>query len=290
MREVKSDVKIRFEDKIYGRLMAYSHAYRGEFSGVGFCRRETKEIIIYDFVLMDVGSSSYTEFSGAKMLPLLERSDAGNMKAWLHKHPVGDGIPGAHNWSSTDVRTAELEPFASPPELVHWSVSVVLTPRGWVGRLDNYDKQITAHLEVVQPSAFREIEAIVREKALKAPKVETRLVSNWGETGRLLAARHIPEPQFFNNQRQPLLGAGRDWTHDVVEEEWEDNADQDVIDFLWDTFLEEGDLTVKETLKLCMETEPQKHYQLSKLLDTYPFKTLIHEVLENEGIDCEEIK
>ena len=84
MKEVQSDIKIRFEDALYGRLMGYAYAYRKEFSGVGFCRREGKEVIVYDFVLLDVGSEVYTEFSGVKMLPLHERSDAGNMKVWLH--------------------------------------------------------------------------------------------------------------------------------------------------------------------------------------------------------------
>jgi hypothetical protein len=78
-------MKIRFTNEVALRLMTIAnHVGREEFSGFGFCTREGKVITIYDFVLLDIGSYAFTEIPVEQMLPLLERSDAGNMKVWIH--------------------------------------------------------------------------------------------------------------------------------------------------------------------------------------------------------------
>ena len=127
---------------------ACAAAWGMEMSGFGFCTREGNQITIYDFVLLDVGSSGFTEIPTGKLLEIMQRKDHKNMKVWGHVHPLGSGIPGPHNWSGTDNHTIQHEPLGGIPELVKWSVSVVLTPRGWVGRVDNHLSGKTIHCEV----------------------------------------------------------------------------------------------------------------------------------------------
>lgn len=119
-----------------------------EFSGFGFVNRVGEDLEVYDFVLLDVGSSGYTEICTADMIKLMERPDVSNCKLWVHKHPVGNGVPGPQNWSPTDNDTIEHSPLGGVPQLVQWSASMVRTPRGWVGRLDNHITKKTAHIEV----------------------------------------------------------------------------------------------------------------------------------------------
>jgi hypothetical protein len=78
------------------------------------------------------------------------------------RHSLGNGIPGPQNWSARDELTIQTEPLGAPPEAVNWSVSIVLTPGGFVGRIDNYVKGITQHLEVEPNTArfFEEIEQL----------------------------------------------------------------------------------------------------------------------------------
>jgi hypothetical protein len=116
------------------KLTAWAIATKGrEFSGLGLIEREGEILHVVDVDLLGVGSSTFTEFSPerSRQLPPDPRR-----KLWLHKHPVGDGNPGPHNWSGTDERTATQEPLGGIPQLVQWSVAIVLTPGGWVGRVD----------------------------------------------------------------------------------------------------------------------------------------------------------
>jgi hypothetical protein len=132
-------------------LEAIAGEVRGlEFSGFGYARMDPEQnaLIVYDFVLLHVGSSSYTEISSQTMLELSEHPDAKNMRVWIHKHPIGSQIPGYHNWSTTDENTIKQTPLGSVPQLVGWSASIVRTPRGWVGRIDNHIKNTTMHVEV----------------------------------------------------------------------------------------------------------------------------------------------
>lgn len=78
-------MKIKFEMDVAHRLMAYAAATNQEFSGFGFCTKNSDgDIVIYDFVLLDVGSWGYTEINPKKILPLIEREDRANMKVWIH--------------------------------------------------------------------------------------------------------------------------------------------------------------------------------------------------------------
>lgn len=120
-----------------------------EFSGVGFVNVVNMDFYVYEFELLDVGSPGYSQINPELLMPLMEREDAQNIKIWLHKHPMGNGEPGPHNWSSTDVATIWNTPLGGVPKLVRWSLSSVLTPRGWVGRIDDHINEKTEHLSVV---------------------------------------------------------------------------------------------------------------------------------------------
>lgn len=152
-------MKIILEPEIYNKLMAYAAFTQREFSGVGFVKRDQQNnIIVYDIVLLDVGNEGYTEIPPEKMLPLLDREDVANMKLWFHRHPIT-------GWSNTDLQTILKEPLGSSPELLGWWVSIVLTPEGWIGRIDNKSGK-SKDLEVV-PSAkdyYKEIADLFAEK------------------------------------------------------------------------------------------------------------------------------
>lgn len=128
-----------------------SSAAGREVSGVGIMEKdpEAKTFTLRKCWLMAAGSVAYTEIPGAKMVKLIEegvRPD--QLKVWWHRHPVGDGIPGPHNWSGTDNNTIRNEPFGIDPSMVQWLLSIVRTPRGWVGRYDNHDRKQTVHMSV----------------------------------------------------------------------------------------------------------------------------------------------
>ncbi|MCB2146541.1 MAG: hypothetical protein KQI81_08710 [Deltaproteobacteria bacterium] len=145
-------MKIYLDQEVFNKIMAFAAFTRDEFSGFGFCEvdKEADGIFVYDFEPLDIGNYVFTKISPEKILPLMSREDARNLKVWVHRHPMGNGIPGRHNWSGTDEDTITQEPLGSPPHFVLWSVSIVLTPKGLVGRIDKYKdgKVITKHLEV----------------------------------------------------------------------------------------------------------------------------------------------
>ena len=120
-----------------------------EFSGFGFANSIDGYIDVYDFILLDVGSMGFTEIKTEDVVRLSERPDAANIKVWVHKHMVGDGVPGPQNWSGTDNQTIAEDPLGGIPQLVGWSASIVRTPKGWVGRVDNHITKKTVHVEVL---------------------------------------------------------------------------------------------------------------------------------------------
>jgi hypothetical protein len=151
----KKPMRIFLDQNVFAQIEAARVAAGNlEFSGFGYVNvhNSDEETIfeVYEVVVLDVGSTGYTEIPAEKILPLLDRSDAGKMKLWFHRHPLGSDIPGPHNWSATDDRTAEEEPLGSIPELVKWSISIVRTPQTWVGRFDKYKdgKVVTYHIPV----------------------------------------------------------------------------------------------------------------------------------------------
>lgn len=143
-------MKIELSDTVALKLMTFGNITEGlEFSGFGFVEVKEDTIYVYDVVVLDIGSEVWTEIDPKTLISLMERPDARNMKLWIHRHPLGDGVPGKHNWSGTDNTTISTAPLGGHPEMVKWSCSMVLTPRGWVGRIDNHLKNITQHIEVV---------------------------------------------------------------------------------------------------------------------------------------------
>lgn len=65
------------------------------------------------------------------------------------RHPLGNGNPGPHNWSGTDEKTCTEEPLGSPAALTNWAAAIVITPKGWVGRIDSFKNgHKTLHLPV----------------------------------------------------------------------------------------------------------------------------------------------
>jgi hypothetical protein len=155
VKQPKKPMRIFLDQNVFAQLEAARVAAGNlEFSGFGFVNVHNADdetvFEVYEVVVLDVGSPGYTEIPAEKILPLLDRSDAGKMKLWFHRHPLGSDIPGPHNWSATDDRTAEEEPLGSIPELVKWSISIVRTPQAWVGRFDKYKdgKVTTYHIPV----------------------------------------------------------------------------------------------------------------------------------------------
>jgi hypothetical protein len=179
-------MKIIIKPEIMGRLLCYAVATPNEFSGFGFCTRNKEgDIEMYDFALQDVGTYGYTQTDPKRMLPLFERPDRKNMKIWLHRHPVGNGVPGEHNWSGRDEQTIRFEPLGTTPKDAQWSVSIVITPGGFVGRIDNYNKNITQHLEVVPETRpfFSELMDLERQlSGHKSSRAPERSSSEWEES------------------------------------------------------------------------------------------------------------
>ncbi len=75
---------IKLSLAVMTKLLAYAAATPDEFSGFGFCNRDGSNIYVYDFVLLNKGSFTFTEIPPQKILPLMEREDRGNMKVWVH--------------------------------------------------------------------------------------------------------------------------------------------------------------------------------------------------------------
>lgn len=173
-----SKFKLRMTGKVALRLETAVKETRGlEFSGLGFVKQEKGGLCIYDAVVLNVGSEGYTEIDPQKIFPLLEREDAANIKCWFHRHPIGDGKPGIHNWSGMDQDTITTAPLGGIPEIVKWSVSIVRTPGGWVGRVDNHVDRTTVHVPVypLLPENFiQEIHSMIPKRDLVAVPLQKK--------------------------------------------------------------------------------------------------------------------
>lgn|GEM_PF-1919900 len=132
-----------------------------EVSGLGTVRYEQGNIVVEAVWLLDAGTEGLTDIPPERIAALNAQGvDITKLKLWWHRHPVGNGLPGPHNWSGIDEGTIVNTPLGSSPELVKWSVSIVRTPYGWVGRVDHYTKERTVHCEVQQPFTATEHEVI----------------------------------------------------------------------------------------------------------------------------------
>lgn len=157
-----TDIKIRLSYKVAADLEYIRGAVNNlEFSGFGFVERFGDIFVVYDFELLHVGSWGFTQIKPEKTLELLSRPDADKLKCWIHQHPVGNGVPGPNNWSGMDNKTIAETPLGGIPELVKWSISVVHTPRGWVGRMDNHITGKTIHVPV-EPTISEGLEEKVK--------------------------------------------------------------------------------------------------------------------------------
>lgn len=133
-----------------------------EFSGFGIVEPgKTPDgktsFMVSKWFLLDVGSSVLTTISIEDQLHLKDYPDVKFMRCWIHAHPIGNGIPGPHNWSATDNNAITKSPMGTVPALMPWMIAVVRTPQGWVGRFDVPGKQ-TDHLEV-KPSFYGTVKA-----------------------------------------------------------------------------------------------------------------------------------
>lgn len=139
-------------DRILAQLETFCATASGrEISGVGMVRYAPPNIEIVEVWALAGGSEVFTQIQPEHLAELLEMGvDLSKVKLWWHRHPVGNGVPGPHNWSSTDENTCTKEPLGSTPDMVKWSVSIVRTPFGWVGRMDDYRKEVAFHLPVQQ--------------------------------------------------------------------------------------------------------------------------------------------
>ena len=91
---------------------------RHGFAGFGWVLKVGNTLKVYDFDLLHVGSENFTDIPAARIIPLIDRSDNQNMRLWVHKHPLGNGIPGPWNWSPVDHDTCTLTPMGGLPELI----------------------------------------------------------------------------------------------------------------------------------------------------------------------------
>jgi len=111
-----------------------------EFSGLGLVNVVDGDLVVYDIVLMNVGSMGFTEISAEDLIKL-NRPDKANIRLWFHRHPV-------EGWSGTDVNTITTAPLGGIPEIVRWSASIVRTPTRWIGRIDDHIHKTSLVAEV----------------------------------------------------------------------------------------------------------------------------------------------
>jgi len=147
-----------------------------EFSGIGRLSKNGSGLVVEDIVLLDVGSAGFTEITPDDLYEVSQME--GDWRVWFHRHPVGDGIPGGHNWSFTDETTIQTSPLGGIPQAIKWSVSIVRTPGGWVGRVDNHITGKTAHLPVGGQGPKRAYERagkLLEDYEIKEAKRNTRI-------------------------------------------------------------------------------------------------------------------
>jgi hypothetical protein len=77
-------MKIVLSPEVSAKLETFARIYPREFSGFGFVEKTKDTITVYDIVLLDVGSETYTEISTQKVMNLMSRPDADKMKLWFH--------------------------------------------------------------------------------------------------------------------------------------------------------------------------------------------------------------
>lgn len=195
-----------------------SSAAGREVSGVGIMEKdsEAKTFTLKKCWLMAAGSVAYTEIPGAKMVKLIKegvRPD--QLKVWWHRHPVGNGIPGPHNWSGTDNNTIRNEPFGIDPSMVKWLLSIVRTPRGWVARYDSHETKKTIHMSVntrISPKEHAATANLIEQHA--QAEMQANMSQNSGQQVSLPRKRKHqyfkPRPESDDSDRPKFGGWGEE--------------------------------------------------------------------------------
>ena len=170
-----------------------------EVSGVATMNAdaEAKTFTMTKCWLMAAGSVAYTEIPGERMANLIKegvRPD--QIKVWWHRHPVGNGVPGGHNWSGRDNQTIRDEPFGIEPEMVGWLLSIVRTPRGWVARYDSHLRKETTHMKVTTKISSEQHEAAAKliDRHAQAEAKTTQPAQGF-QRGKVYPI-HQPRPRF----------------------------------------------------------------------------------------------
>ena len=228
-------MKIVFKPEIMLELETIATQAGGlEFSGFGYIEAKDDDLYVYDFELMHIGSSGSTEIGAKDLIDLQDRPDAKNMKLWVHRHPLGSGIPGPSCWSGTDNKTIKEEPLGGIPALVKWSCSVVRTPLGWVGRIDNHVTNYIEHVEVEpQAKIFALVESMLpRPKASKkdglAQKLGQRLLDLVEVDDDVWDDMFLPIFEPLGARQLPLLpeiGSASTWGDDWMDHHYPDWQD-----------------------------------------------------------------
>lgn len=179
-------MKISLSDLALVKLESWCATAGGrEVSGLGTVEYKDGNFHVLDAYLLDAGSEVFTNIPPERIAELHSSGvDISKLKLWWHRHPVGSGEPGPQCWSSIDENTITNTPLGSSPELVKWSVSIVRTPRGWVGRMDHYVKGQTVHCAVEQPLTVKDHDEVFRmlhrgqqQSYLHTPKIKDRRVT-----------------------------------------------------------------------------------------------------------------
>ena len=169
-----------------------------EVSGVAtmVANPEKKTFTMNKCWLMAAGSIAYTEIPAERMANLIKegvRPD--QIKVWWHRHPVGNGIPGGHNWSGRDNQTIRDEPFGIEPEMVGWLLSIVRTPRGWVARYDNHLRKETTHMPVTTRISSEQ-HAAAAKLIGRHVEAEAKVTQSTAINGKRVHPIHQPRPGF----------------------------------------------------------------------------------------------
>ena len=203
------------------KLTAYAIATGGypgglEFSGLGLIEKQGSVFNVIDVDLFGVGSGGYTEFSPERSSKMLEDP---RCKLWFHRHPIT-------GWSGRDEQTATREPLGGPPELVQWSVAIVLTPNGWIGRVDIHVPKSKTHHCKVEP-AVASPEVLEQAQRLVTPELQALVEDLKKEFEALVNIKHGPKNGFYVTEEYDDVdfnvmegddGSGRAWCQECGEE------------------------------------------------------------------------
>lgn len=141
--------------------IAHNAASPYEYSGIGWIEphNDLDGFYLYDWRLLDVGGPTSTIITPNDTA--INWPNKKNLKVWIHTHPMGDGKPGLHNWSTIDEHAIRNTPLGTIPLLAEWSVSLVRTPGGWVARMDTYNTaKPTTHMRVLPASTNNLIQRV----------------------------------------------------------------------------------------------------------------------------------